>query len=201
MDSWKSTQVLWKLYGTNTDLSEAERSLQLMQRCNEELLIQILQVDPNVVDKSELEQLRLIRSLAVVPAETLNRPWEGGELAQTPLAKGRGKAAACKPGVRYVKKCCREAKEFMNLANHTLTNVANVENVGNGESVGNVETPRDVLGWSINEGLQKDAVIFIEHKELTRENSVSETVFVKVGHWEQQVVSPAVEAKLREGSK
>ena len=88
MDLWKSTQVLWKLYGISTDLSEARRSLRSTQCCNEGLLIQILQVNPNVVDKSELEQLRLIRRLTAVPAETRNGLREGGELAQTPLAKG-----------------------------------------------------------------------------------------------------------------
>ena len=85
MDSWQSFQVLWSLYKSYTDVSEAERSLQLMQCCNKELLVQILQADPNIVYKSELEQLRLLRKLAVVQAKTPNRPWEGGELVQTPF--------------------------------------------------------------------------------------------------------------------
>ena len=88
MDSWKSFQVLWKLYKTRTDLSEAERSLQLMQCCIEKLLIQILQVDPRVLNKQELEQLKLIGRLAVVPAEALNGPWEDGELVQMPFIEG-----------------------------------------------------------------------------------------------------------------
>ena len=49
MDSWQSFQVLWSLYKSCTDVSEAERNLQLLQCCNKELLIQILQADPKIV--------------------------------------------------------------------------------------------------------------------------------------------------------
>ena len=59
IDSWKSLQVLWSLYKTYTDVSEAERSLQLSQGGNKKLLVQILQANPNVTNKSELEQLTL----------------------------------------------------------------------------------------------------------------------------------------------
>ena len=87
MDSWQSFQVLWNLYKSYTDVSEVERSLQLMQCCDKKLLVQILQSDPNVLNKSELEQFGVLRRLAVVPA---NRPWKGGELVQSPFARGEG---------------------------------------------------------------------------------------------------------------
>ena len=56
-DSWQSFKALWKLYKVYTDLSEAESSLQLMQCCSKELLVQILQEDPKIVNKPEIEQL------------------------------------------------------------------------------------------------------------------------------------------------
>ena len=138
MDLWKSTQVLWRLYGTHTDLSEARYSLQSMQRYIEGLSIQILQVNPNTEGKAELEQLGLIGRLTVVPAETRSGLREGGELAQSPLAKGGSKASTHKPGIWCVKKCYRQAKELANLANHNRTNVANVDNAENVESVGDI---------------------------------------------------------------
>ena len=84
MDSWKSAQVLWTLYGINTDLSEARHSLRSTQHCNRELLIQILQVNPNVVDMAELEQWKVVGRLIVVPAGTRNGLGEVSELPRHP---------------------------------------------------------------------------------------------------------------------
>ena len=73
MDSWKSFQALWRLYRKDADLSKAERSLQLMYCCSEELRNQLFRADPTVTAKSEGEQLKSIREIAVVP-----RTMEGG---------------------------------------------------------------------------------------------------------------------------
>ena len=67
LDSWSSFQVLWKLYKDSADLSEAECGPQLVHCCNEDLVMQLLCMDPNVVDKPETEQLDSIRKLAVIP--------------------------------------------------------------------------------------------------------------------------------------
>ncbi len=186
VDLRKSTQVLWRLYGSNTDLSEARHSLRLTQCCNEGLSIQILQANPNVVGKAEPEQLRLRRRLIVVPARTRNGLREGGELTQTPLAKMTGsKASTHKPGRRRAKKCCVQAKELTNPANHTRTNM---------ESVGNMVTPRETRVRSApKESLTKDAITFAEHKELAREAHGGKTVVVKAAYIEQQSASPAGE--------
>jgi len=64
LNSWNPFQVLWRLHRNVADLSEADRNLQLMQCCIEKLLIQILQADPRVLTKQELEQLNFIEKLA-----------------------------------------------------------------------------------------------------------------------------------------
>ena len=189
MDSWKSAQVLWTLYGINTDLSEARHSLRSTQHCNRELLIQILQVNPNVVDKAELEQWKVVGRLIVVPAGTRNGLWEDDELAQTPLVKGGSKAVACKPGTWCAKRGCRQAKELMILTNYTRTDV---------DSVGNVVTTSKVMSRRMLRGsLRGDATTFRELKELSREARVDEIALVEAGHTKQQSVSPAGETKLR----
>ena len=155
-----------------------------MQCCDKKLLVQILQSDPNVLNKSELEQFGVIRRLAVVPA---NRPWKGGELVQSPFARGGGKSTTCKAGAKWTEKRCREARKSGELANHTLENV---------------ETPRDVLdGSMLEENWPEDAAIFIEHKELARQTGASDAKFGELGHREQQSSSPAIKAKLRASSK
>ena len=102
MESWKSFQVLWRLYKTNTDLSEAESSLQLMYCCSEELREQLFRADPNVTAKQESEQLESIRKLAVVPSairarrpKMLSRSQEVGERPRGLFEGEQGKTATC----------------------------------------------------------------------------------------------------------
>ena len=157
MDSGKSTQVLWKLYETNTDLSEARRSLRSTQCRNEGLSTQILHMNPKVVDKLEFKQLRLVGRLTVVPADTRNRLWEDGELAQAPSAEGGSEATAYKLGRGCAKKCGRQIKKPLNPADHTRDSMTNVDNVEN------MATPREMVGWSmLKERLSEDAITFIE---------------------------------------
>ena len=65
MDSWKSFQVLWRLYRHDADLSKADCSLQLMYCCSEEVRGQLFRVDPTITARPEIEQLKSIRKLAV----------------------------------------------------------------------------------------------------------------------------------------
>ena len=195
VDLRKSTQVLWRLYGTNTDLSEARRSLRSTQCRNEGLSTQILHMNPNVVDKLDFEQLRLLGRLTVVPADTRNRLWEDGELAQSPSAEGGSEAATYKPGRGRAKKCSRQIKELLNPADHTRDSMTNMDNV---ESAGNMATPREMVGWSmLEERLSEDTITSTENKKLARKGHVGKTTVVKTGHREQQSASPAGEAKLQ----
>ena len=68
MDSWKSFQVMWRLFKTDTDVSKAECGLLLIQCCGENLLGQLFRADFRIFTKPEIEQLSAIRKLAVVPA-------------------------------------------------------------------------------------------------------------------------------------
>ena len=61
-DSGKSSQVLWRLYKTGADLSEAKCSLQLMYSCSEEHKEQLIRKYPNITVKPEIK-----RSLTIVP--------------------------------------------------------------------------------------------------------------------------------------
>ena len=55
VESWNSFQVLWKLYKNDVDLSEADRSLQLIYCCSEELRGQLFRADPKLTAKPEIE--------------------------------------------------------------------------------------------------------------------------------------------------
>ena len=67
VESWNSFKVLWKMYKTGAELSEAECGLQLIYCCDEELREQLLHADPDIAAKPEAEQIESIRSLAVIP--------------------------------------------------------------------------------------------------------------------------------------
>ena len=67
MDSWKSFQVMWRLFKANTDASEEECSLQLIQCCDKKFLGQLFRADYRILSKPEIEQLNAIRKLAVGP--------------------------------------------------------------------------------------------------------------------------------------
>ena len=62
--SWRSFLVMWRLYKTDTDVSEAECGLQLIQCCEEKLRAQLFRADSGIFSKSEIEQLETIRKLA-----------------------------------------------------------------------------------------------------------------------------------------
>ena len=98
MDSWKSFQGLWRLYREDADLSEAECGRQLMYRCNEQIRVQLLQIDPNILTKPETEHLKSITMIAVVSdtmgakrSEMLNTSQEVGEWHQGLPDKEQGK--------------------------------------------------------------------------------------------------------------
>ena len=122
VESWNSFQVLWKLYKKGAGLSEAERGLQLIYCCDEELLEQLLRADPDIAAKPEADQLESIRKLAVVPvamgvrrAEMLNMAQDVGELPRAFLAKVQGKAATCEFKTKCTEECCREGGNLLIL--------------------------------------------------------------------------------------
>ena len=117
MESWRSYQVLWKLYKEVADLSEAECGPQLIHCCNEELIVQLLRADPNIVAKPEIEQLDSIRKLAVIPyamgvrrSKMLSRSQKVGERPRGLFEKEQGKKATCKP--KYEKKVLQEERRI-----------------------------------------------------------------------------------------
>ena len=98
VEAWNSFQVLWNLYKKGAGLLEAECGLQLIYCCDEELMEQLLRADPNIVSKSEKDQMESIRKLAVVPvamgvrrSEMLNKSQDVWELSRAFLAKDKAK--------------------------------------------------------------------------------------------------------------
>ena len=168
MDSWRSFQVLWRLYKDVADLSEAECGLQLIFCCNEELIVQLLSVDPNVLAKPEIEQLDSIRRLAIAPdamgvrrSKVLSVPQEVGERPRVLYKKEQGKKAACEP--KCAKKRCREKEESDGLTDMTIKYV-----LVNG--LAEAETRSEVLDRNLLEDNSlAETVAFIEQKETTRD--------------------------------
>ena len=87
-EGWNSFLIQWKLYKSSAGLSDEESKTQLMYCCEQELIEHVLRSEPGIVDKSEQDQLGLIRKLCVVPvamgvrrSEVLNLTQDSGELS------------------------------------------------------------------------------------------------------------------------
>ena len=112
-ESWNSFLVLWSLYKTGAGLSASDCSLQLIYCCDQELTEQVIRADPEIMKKSEDEQLEAIRRLAVVPvamgvrrSELLNLSQDVGELSRAFLSRVQGKTATCNFTVGCEEACC-----------------------------------------------------------------------------------------------
>ena len=196
IEAWNSFQVRWGLYKTGTSLPESERSLQLMYCCDKELLEQLLQADPNIADKPEVDQLDSIRKLAVIPvsrgirrAGLLNMTQKADELSRTFLANVQGKAATCEFTTRCTEECCSEEGKSADFTNTIVKYV-----LVNG--LADAEIRREVLGWKLlDESSLTDTVAFIEQKEMARNAVKGEAVAAKTGHRKHQAAaSPTKEA-------
>ncbi len=203
VEAWNSFQVRWGLYKTGTRLSESEYSLQLLYCCDKELLEQLLQADPGIADKPEVDQLESIRKLAVVPvalgvrrAGLLNMTQKADELSRSFLAKVQGKAATCGFTTKCTEECCSgegKSTDFTNtIVKYVLVN-----------GLVDTEIRREVLGWKrLDESSLMDTVAFIEQKEMARDAIKGEAVAMKTGYRKQQAIaSPAVEVRPRKRIK
>ena len=101
-EGWNSFLIQWRLYKTSAGLSEEDSKTQLIYCCEQELIEHVLRSEPGIVDKSEQDQLGLIRKLCVVPvamgvrrSEVLNLTQDSGELSRSFLSRIQGKAATC----------------------------------------------------------------------------------------------------------
>ena len=125
MESWRSFQVLWRLYKNGADLSEAECGPQLIHCCNEEIMVQLISGDPTVVAKPEIEQLESIRKLVVVPeargvrrSKMLGTPQEVGKRPRALGKKEQGRKAAYEP--KCAEKCGRGKEESGDFTDRTV---------------------------------------------------------------------------------
>ena len=120
--------------------------------------------------KPEIDQMKSIRKLAVVPvamgirwSEMLNMSQDVGELSRAFLAKVQGKAATCEFRTKCTEECCREGEKSVDFTD-TIVKYVLVN------SLANAEIRREVLGWKLlDESSLSDAVAFIEQKEMARD--------------------------------
>ena len=93
-ESWRSFQVMWRIYKIDTDVSEEECGLQLIQCCEGNLLERLFRADHRIFSKPEEEQIESIRKLVVEkgpePSSTSQkvrkcRQNAGGNAAKVPL--------------------------------------------------------------------------------------------------------------------
>ena len=167
MDSWNSFQVLWKLYKDDADLSEADRSLQLIYCCSEELKRQLFRADPKITAKPEIKQLKSIRKLAVVPDamgvrhyKMLNISQEVGERPRVLLEKEQGEEATCE--LKCAEKCCREEEESVEFTDVTVKYA-----LVNGLAAAEIRS--EVLDRNLlEENSQAETIAFVEQKETAR---------------------------------
>ena len=73
IDSWRSFQVMWRLYKTDTDVSEEECGLQLIQCCEGKLLERLFRADHRIFSKPEGEQMESIGKLVVASHDKVRK--------------------------------------------------------------------------------------------------------------------------------
>ena len=189
-ESWNSFLVLWSLYKTGAGLSASDCSLQLIYCCDQELTEQVIRADPEIMNKSENEQLEAIRRLAVVPvamgvrrSELLNLSQDVGELSRAFLSRVQGKAATCNFTVGCEEACCN-TNEQAKPVNFTPIVVKYV--LVNG--LADAEIRREILGWkNLDSATLVETISFLEQKEMARDAFKGEAAGAHSSTYKKQV--------------
>ena len=189
-ESWNSFMVLWNLYKSGAGLSTSECSLQLIYCCDQELMEQVIRADPDITKKSEEDQLKSIRKLAVVPvamgvrrSELLNLSQDVGEPSRAFLSRVQGKAATCNFTVRCEENCCNGGEQDK-LVNFTPVVVKYV--LVNG--LADAEIRREILGWkNLDSATLVETISFLEQKEMARDAFRGEAAGVRSSTYRQQL--------------
>ena len=194
VESWDSLKGPWKMYKTGAGLSEAECGPHLTYCRNEELRIQPLLADPETATKPVTEQIKAIRSLAVIPDAVLNMSQKAGESARSFLARVQDKAAMCDFKTKCPEECCEQAKRVMDSTN-TTARYALINGLGDAEIC------RKTLGRkALNKSSPLETVAFAEQMEMARDACKTETAVVKTTYREHQASTSPDETMLqREG--
>ena len=119
-ESWRSFQVMWRLFKTDTEVSEEECGLQLIQCCEGNLLERLFRTDHRIFSKTEEEQMDSIGKLVVTP--------------HVKVKKHRQKAT-CKGEQRANRRSLEDAKSpkstySMNEINAMLSELKSGESIG-----------------------------------------------------------------------
>ena len=198
-ESWNSFKLQWKIYKSSASLSTEDGKLQLIYCCEQSLLEHVLRSDPDITNKSEIEQLNSIGKLCVVPvamgvrrSEVLNLTQISGELSCSFLSRIKGKAATCNFSTKCTATCCEAAPPSVDFSEVIIKYV-----LVNGLS--DAEIQREVLGWKeLDNSTLLDTIAFIEGKEMARDAYKGELSAVKSEYRKQQN-DPKLKTKIKCG--
>ena len=168
-EDWKLFESRWKLYVKSTSIPLSDRATQLFHCLSDQLGDAVLRICRNVVDSTEDELLKVIKSLAVIPVSTIVMRAELIAMRQNRdepyrsfFARVRGKADSCSYNTNHKCDCGK-----VNVVDFTEIITRDVVIAG----INDEDIRRRIMGISdISKKSANDIVAVVESEEMARDS-------------------------------